>query len=187
MNASEAIEIVEERSRHITIAIGQQEHKMNTIAISVRKCSSNGDTKQARVLMKRIRMLRDKRLRYIGVREKLWEMKETLEEQSMYVSVAKTFESGTDALSTLLKRVDVTKVEDIMDTFQEQADDVHDVGGALAEPIELGEDAEMAALDDELQIIMHTIEEDMSYNLPSVRSTTPPQSEKITDRKYIAV
>lgn len=166
VSASEAIEMIHERSRHITTQIASIDHKMRTNATQVRKYMKINDKEQARLFMRRIRLLKEKRTRYFGVQEKLWAMKETLEEQSMYTSVQETFQSGVSTMDNLLKKVDITKIEDMMDTFQEQADDTREIGHSLSIPTNLDIDVEND-IEAELNALMGQIPE---VELPSVPS-----------------
>lgn len=161
ISASEAIELIEERSRHVATQVAYLDHQMRKNAAEVRTHVKAHDMEQARVHMRRIRMLKDKRTRYLGVKEKLWAMKHTLEEQSMYTTLHDTFQSGAEVMDSLLKRVNVERIEELMDRFQEQADETMEVGNALAEPthVSIGDGDVEASIEQELRALMGGVEE----------------------------
>jgi len=161
ISASEAIELIEERSRHVATQISYLDHQMRKNAADVRTHVKAHDMEQARVHMRRIRMLKDKRTRYLGVKEKLWAMKHTLEEQSMYTALHDTFQSGAEVMDSLLQKVNVERIEELMDRFQEQADETMDVGNALAEPthVSIGDGDVEESIEQELRLLMGGVEE----------------------------
>lgn len=177
MSASEAIELIEERSRHIQTQVAYQEHQMSTEAKHVRRYAHAKDMEQARVHMRRIRFLKDKRTRYLGVKEKLWAMKHTLDEQSVYNTLHETFQSGVEVMDSLLKKVDMDKIEDMMDRFQEQADNTHDISQALSTEIDVLESDDIEqGIERELQLLLAGVEDQPI--LPTKEKTHQKEQEE---------
>lgn len=178
ISAAEAIELINERTRHIATQISYLEHQMRNNAKDVRRFMEMHfkDIEQARIFMKRIRMLKEKRTRYLQVREKLWAMAQTLEEQSMYNTVQETFQSGVEVMDTLLKKVNVEKIEEMMDRFEEQADETRQVSEALSTDVYLDGDEE-DNIERELQMLMKNVEE-KEEELPTIDSSLKEKTEK---------
>lgn len=162
----EAIELVHERMRDVGVQVAQAENRMMEESVLVRRAVQKKDMDDARLHMKRIRSIRERRLRHMQCREKLWLMKETLEEQASYALVQESFSEGLRVTDELLKKVDLGQVEDMMERFEESVIQTREIGEELGRDTHLdGADADRE-IERELAVIMGGLEKEVE--LPTI-------------------
>lgn len=183
LSVVEAIELIHERMRDVGVQISTIEGRMVEESRVVKRAARDKDMEMARVHMRRIRAMRERRTRYLQVREKLWVMKETLNEQSHYAAVQDTFSQGLLATETLLQKVNLDKVEEMMDRWEDAEMDTREVGSELGRDM-CGEEEEEEEvwIQDQLHQLMKGVEEECSAEevfLPSVPTTEFPTPKKV--------
>ena len=188
LSAVEAIELVHMRMRDVSGEVSRTESQMVMESTLVRRAAQQQDMEKARLHMRRIRALRERRTRYLGCRERLWAMKETLMEQSHHASVQRTFAEGLQVAESLLQKVDLSKVEDAMDRLEDVMADTRDIGAELGREhtfvSENDDDDDAYAVEQELRLLMNGVQKDdeeaeqKELVLPTTPTHTPSEAAK---------
>lgn len=176
VSSVEAVDEINKRSRHISTIVAQLESQIRKEEIETKKHAKNRDAERARLGIQRLKMLGDKRSRLLNCTQQLWAMRETLKEQAVYVDLTEVFATTNTTLEQLLKKVDMDKITQMMDTFEEHAHQSREVGQALSfAPSSYTLEEEVEA---ELQRMREPQEEQVPEKRPEKEPQKGPQKEK---------
>lgn len=171
----EAIDLIHTRMRTVSVKISSIEHKMREQRKEAKTHVQKNDCERARMCLSQIAFLKNKRSRYLGVNQKLWQMCETLNEQETYISISETFKTGVNTMESLLETVSIAQIENMMDDFEEHQHDTSEIGYALTSTHQTGDDIE-----NEIELLMSGV--DLVDTMPSVPTTTKSTTTNETSK-----
>jgi hypothetical protein len=106
--------------------------------------------------------------RTMGQIANLEKMQQTGQQAATAVQVAQTMQEGNEMVQSLTSTVQVEDVEDILDSFQENVQDVDEIGEATSKPI-MGMDFQANAdIDAEIEAMELEFTEKATLDLPNI-------------------
>ncbi len=156
----DSIEIIEKK-------IAANDKRVLALEAEARECAKVGNKPKALAILKKKKLLTDSNVSLESQKMNLELQCMEIENLNMNKEIINSFQTSTNLIKKFHKANDIDKVEDMMDSFAENMDDLRQVTAALSRPI-------VAIDEDELESELDgLIQEDIDKQLLEVGGTVP--------------
>ncbi len=166
----DSIEIIDKK-------ISANDKRVLALEAEVKECVKTGNKPKAMAILKKKKLLTDSNVSLESQKMNLELQCMEIENLNMNKEIINSFQTSTNLIKKFHKANDIDKVEDMMDSFAENMDDLRQVTAALSRPIVTVDEDELEA---ELDGLM---QEDIDKQLLEVSGGAVPEMPSVPATK----